>query len=309
LLSLGHTVSVIDRAKQAGGLVRRVIPPERLPDDVAAAELQAILESCQRLHWRLSTSLTPGHDLDAVMAGGFDAVFLGLGLMGTQQLPGADRPAEGVVDALTFLEGYRHGLVEPVPQRVAVLGGGNVAMDAALSAHRAGARDVYVLYRRSFAEMPAWPSERDTALAEGVHFLILTQPVAYQTDTDGRLTGVCVARTQLGEPDTSGRRRPEIVPGTDHVIAVSLAIEAIGQRAEAELAAVLPGVVFDDRGLVAVDPATQATTRPGVFAGGDLVNGGMTAARAIAEGYRAALAIHALLREADANTVSACPPR
>ena len=298
LLSAGHTVSILDRVDEPGGLLRRVIPPQRLPDDVAAAELQAVLESSARLSWRLGTALTPERNLDSLMGEGYDAVFLALGLMASTPLPGSDRPASGVIDALSFLQQCRQGDLAHVPRRVAVLGGGNVAMDAALGAHRAGAVDVYVLYRRSFAEMPAWPSERDAALAEGIHFLILTQPLGYQADADRRLTGVRVARTRLGEPDDDGRRRPEVVSGTEHVIEAELAIEAIGQKAEAELRGVLPGVTFDQGGLVAIDPQTHATTRRGVYAGGDLVNGGTTAAQAIAEGYRAATAIDAYLRGA-----------
>jgi glutamate synthase (NADPH/NADH) small chain len=187
-----------------------------------------------------------------------------------------------------------------VPAHVAVLGGGNTAMDAARSAKRLGASDVYVIYRRSFQEMPAWPAERDAALREGVHLLMLTQPVDYVTEK-GRLTGLRVARTVLGEEDASGRRSPRTLPESESVIPVDLVIEAIGQEQAAGLSALLTGVEVSPRGLVVVDPETQNTSRPGVYAGGDLANGGATAVQAVAEGMAAAAAIDAALRQSAAK--------
>jgi NADPH-dependent glutamate synthase beta subunit-like oxidoreductase len=183
------------------------------------------------------------------------------------------------------------GTFGELPQAVAVLGGGNTAIDAAVTAKRAGARDVYIVYRRSFAEMPAWPNERDEALEEGVHFLILTQPLDYVAGEDGALAGLKVASTRLGEPDATGRRSPEQVEGSERVLPVEMAIEAIGQRPPADLADWATGIELTRQGLISVDEATMQTSREGAYAGGDIVNGGQTVVQAVAEGLKAAQAI------------------
>ena len=156
------------------------------------------------------------------------------------------------------------------------------------------------MYRRSFKEMPAWPEERDAFLAAGGHIVILTQPLGYVTDADGKLTGVRVARTELGAPDGSGRRTPALIPDTETVLPVALAVEAMGQGLSTTLRQALAGVEFTRAGLVKVKPGTNATSRPGVYAGGDMVNGGTTAVRAVVEGMRAAREIHAALSSAAA---------
>ena len=172
---------------------------------------------------------------------------------------------------------------------------GSVAR-AALSARRCGAGDVAIVYRRSFAEMPAWPEERDQAIAAGVHFLILTQPLDYIVDGQGKLAGLKVVRTRLGAPGPDGRRRPEAIPGSEHMLPADLVVEAIGQQADDELRAALPGVEFTRQGLVRTREGSLATSRDGVFAAGDLVNGGTTVVQAVAEGARAAREIDAWLR-------------
>jgi glutamate synthase (NADPH/NADH) small chain len=169
-------------------------------------------------------------------------------------------------------------------------------MDAATSAIDAGARDVYLVYRRSFQEMPAWVEERDAFLAKGGHVLLLTQPVGYETDDDGTLTGLRAARTELGEPDASGRRRPQVIADSEFVLPVGLVVEAMGQKLGDKLTALLQDVTLTAWGRVAV--ATDgATNLPGVYAAGDLVNGGTTAVQGIAEGMRAAAGIDAFLRK------------
>jgi glutamate synthase (NADPH) small chain len=136
--------------------------------------------------------------------------------------------------------------------------------------------------------MPAWPEERDTAVAAGVNFLVLTQPLDYVADEPGRLTGLRVVRTKLGAPDASGRRRPENVAGSEHVMPCDMVVEAIGQGLEDKLRVALPGVQLTRGGLVMIQAGSQATTRKGVYAAGDLVNGGSTVVEAVAEGTRAA---------------------
>jgi len=174
-----------------------------------------------------------------------------------------------------------------VGKKVAVLGGGNTAIDAAVVAKQAGAQDVYIVYRRSFNQMPAWKKERDAALEKGVHFLILSQPLDYVTE-NGRLQGVKIARTELGEPDASGRRRPIIVPHSEYSFPVDHVIEAIGQRIDAETKRALGNLELDNNGWIKVNEHFQTSIK-NVFAGGDIINGGTTAVQAVAEGMKAAV--------------------
>jgi NADPH-dependent glutamate synthase beta subunit-like oxidoreductase len=177
---------------------------------------------------------------------------------------------------------------------VAAIGGGNTAMDVALTAKRLGAKDVYVIYRRSFKEMPAWSAERDRAINEGVHFLILTQPLGFNSH-DGKLTAIKVCPTRLGEPDASGRRRPEPVESSAYELDMDIVVEAIGQKAPEEISEILPGVELT-KGLIRTKEGTLATSRPGVFAGGDLVRGPSTVVAAVADGMAAAKQINEFLK-------------
>ena len=168
-------------------------------------------------------------------------------------------------------------------------------MDAATTALSLGAQDVYIVYRRSLEEMPAWPADRQEALDNGVHFLLLTQPVKYRTDDDGRVTGLVIARTVLGDPDASGRRRPVVVPDSESVLEVGLVLEALGQGVPDGFEKLIPGVELNRSRLIVTDQAGQ-TTRRGVFAGGDAVNGGTTVVQAVAEGMKAAESIDEYLK-------------
>jgi glutamate synthase (NADPH/NADH) small chain len=175
-----------------------------------------------------------------------------------------------------------------------VIGGGNTAMDAAITAKQLGAKDVYVIYRRSFKEMPAWSAERDKAINEGVHFLILTQPTGF-CSANGKLTGIKVCPTRLGEPDSSGRRSPTPVESSAYELEMDVVIEAIGQAPPEHIGEILPGVELKN-GLIRTEPGTPATSRPGVFAGGDLVRGASTVVAAVADGMTAAYEINEFLK-------------
>jgi len=198
-----------------------------------------------------------------------------------------------VIGALEFLEMTKRG--GKAAGSVLVLGGGNTAIDAAISAMRAGAADVAIVYRRSFAEMPAWPEERDMALRSGINFLILTAPLCYMADDEHRLTGLRVVRTRLGEPGADGRRQPIPIAGSEHILPADLVIEALGQRVAGQLQAALGGMRFTERGLLWTREGSLETSRRGVFAAGDIVNGGTTVVQAVAEGARAAREIDAYL--------------
>ncbi len=294
LAQAGHHVTLLDRGSSLGGVARQTIPAERLPFSILQREADDVLSSTGVAEYRPCAAVGPHYTLDRLMAEGFDAVLIALGLGKSVPLPGAARPASGVAGALEFLTCMKQG--GSCSGMVLVLGGGNTAVDAAVSAKRAGADDVAIVYRRSFFEMPAWPNERDAAIRAGVHFLILTAPVGYVAGADGRLTGLKVVRTRLGAPDRRGRRTPEPVPGSEHVIPADLVIEAIGQQIDDEVRAGLPGVETTPGGLIRTLDGTLATTRPGVFAAGDIVNGGSTVVQAVAEGARAARLICDYLR-------------
>ncbi|NLE39486.1 MAG: FAD-dependent oxidoreductase [Pirellulaceae bacterium] len=293
LLEAGHTVVLLDRSAKLGGMIDQTIPRDRVGDSLAR-EIRAMFDSVpkDRLVFRGNSMLNERFTLDAVMAEGFDAAFLALGL--TRAVRTGGETLEGVVDGLRFLSSAKTGQSDLHGKRVAVIGGGNTAMDAAVSARRLGADDVYLIYRRSFKEMPAWPKERDEALARGVHFLILTDVVGYVGD-GGRLAAICLCPTRLGEPDASGRRRPVRLSEQEYRLPMDLVVEAIGQEVSPDVESMLAGVAIRDGRIVHREGSCQ-TTRDRVFAGGDIQRGAATVVAAVADGMRAADEIDAMLR-------------
>jgi len=296
LLEAGHTVTIFDRSAEFGGMVESVIPPDRFSDSLKV-EITAVFKDVptDRIALRLGKELNADFNLDAIMAEGFDAAFIGMGL--PKSVSTCDRKIDGLWNAMEFLLAAKDstaGGLDIIGKRVAAIGGGNTAMDVAVAAKQAGAKDVYVIYRRSFAEMPAWRAERDRAISEGVHFLILTQPVGFVC-RDGKLTGIKVCPVNLGEPDTSGRRRPEPVESSVYELDMDVVVEAIGQKAPEEIKEILPGVELK-AGLIKTKENSYATSRPEVFAGGDLVRGASTVVAAVADGMRAATEIEGLLK-------------
>ena len=168
-------------------------------------------------------------------------------------------------------------------------------MDVAITAKQLGAKDVYVIYRRSFKEMPAWSAERDQAIKEGVHFLILTQLLRVNSRS-GKVTGITVCPTKLGEADETGRRRPEPIESSAYELDMDIVVEAIGQKSAEEIGEILPGVELEN-GLIQTKGDSLATSRPTVFAGGDLVRGASTVVAAVADGMKAAKEIDKFLRQ------------
>ncbi len=297
LLEAGHSVAVFDKSSEFGGMIESVIPEEKASDSLKN-EIAAVFSDIpkERMTLRLGKGLDNKFNLDAIMAEGFDASFVGMGLPQSVSMSDEDQNIEGLWDALEFLSAARRpGKPDVAGKSVAVIGGGNTAMDVAVTASRLGAEDVYLIYRRSFKEMPAWEAERDRAMAKGVHFLILTQPIGFNRD-NGKLTGIRVCPTRLGRPDASGRRRPEPAESSAYDLDMDIVVEAIGQKASKEIGEVLPGVELKD-GLVRTRPASGgATSRAGVFAGGDLVRGASTVVAAVADGMRAAKEIDEFLK-------------
>ncbi|MBI4873039.1 MAG: FAD-dependent oxidoreductase [Acidobacteria bacterium] len=293
--ALGYAVTLFERAQAPGGAAQETIPALRLPDVIIRREIDAVLQSSGHVERRYGTELAAAYTLDQLMAEGFAACLLAVGLSQSAPLPASVRPKAGSIGALEFLAQVKKGA--PVSGDVLVVGGGNTAIDAAVSAKRAGAADVSIVYRRSFAEMPAWPEERDQAIKEGVNFLVLTQPTDYVVDAEGRVAGLKVVRTRLGAPGPDGRRSPQPLSGSEHVLPAGLVVEAIGQRIGDQLRDALPGVRITTAGLVWTPEGSLATSRAGVFAAGDLVNGGTTVVQAVAEGARAAREIDAWLNK------------
>ena len=292
LLEHGHEVAIFEQGDRLGGTPESLIPCDRC--ETTAEEIAGILQpavAAGRIETRFQSAL--GRDVSlADLRARYAAVVLALGLGAPRSLG----EAEGVVDALSFLRDVKRGAVTSLTGRVAVLGGGNTAVDAAVVARQLGA-DVSLVYRRSLAEMPAWPEEQQRLLSSGCHVLILTQPLAYETDGKGQVVGLRVARTKLGPPDDSGRPSFRVMPGTEHVLPVDRVIEALGQGIPQTLRNALEGVELTRLGLVATRPDSQLTSLDGVYAVGDLVNGGTTAVRGIAEGMKAADEIHARLMD------------
>ncbi len=296
LLEAGHKVTIFDKHAGFGGMVELVIPPDRKCDSLEN-EIAAIFKNVpdDRLVLRMGKELTADFNLDAVIAGGFDAVFIGMGLPKSVGIGDKDEDIDGLWNAMDFLSAAKEpDRLNLKHKRVAAIGGGNTAMDVAVTAKNLGAKDAYMIYRRSFAEMPAWSAERDHAMNEGVHFLILTQPLRYNR-ANGKLTSVTVCPTRLGEPDASGRRRPENVESSAYDLDMDIVVEAIGQKSPKNIKEILPGVELED-GLIKTKKGSLATSRQKVFAGGDLVRGASTVVAAVADGMKAAKEINEFLK-------------
>lgn len=297
LLEAGHTVTVFDASTEFGGMIASVIPEDRQSDSLKN-EIAAIFSDVpeDRMSLRLGNELNADLNLDTIVDEGFDAVFVALGLPESVSASGEDKDIDGLWNAMDFLSAAKEpGAIDLEDQFVAVIGGGNTAMDAAVTAKRLGATDVSVIYRRSFKEMPAWSAERDRAIDEDVDFLILTQPVGY-CSTAGKLTRIKLCPTRLGEPDDSGRRRPEPVESSVYELDMDVVVEAIGQAPQENIEEILPGVELS-HGRIRTEQGTLATSRPGVFAGGDLVRGASTVVSAVADGMKAANEIDNFLKQ------------
>ncbi len=295
LLEAGHTVTVFDKSTEFGGMVESVIPSDRYGASLRN-EITAIFEdvSADRFIKNLDKELDADFNLDTIMTDGFDAAFIGIGLAKSMSI--VKREADGLWNALEFLlEAKKTGKLNVKGKSVAVTGGGNTAIDVAVTAERLGAKDVYIIYRRSFEEMPAFKNERDKALNEGIHFLILTQLLDVNCK-DGKLTGIRVCPTKLGEPDQSGRRRPQLIESSAYDLDMDIVVEAIGQKSPDQISEILPGVQLKN-GLIKTKEKSLETSRPGIFAGGDLVRGASTVVAAVADGMRAAGEIDEYLKQ------------
>lgn len=288
LIEAGIAVTVYEAGDCPGGTAESVIPFARLPKDIMNKEVGSMgLEETGLFEMKYNSPVNNDLTLDDILDKGYDAVFIGAGMCKSSTLDFPNKP-EGVYDAMEFLHKVKACDIKLNKNAsAAVIGGGNTAMDAATSLKREGVENVYVIYRRSFKELPAWEEEVETALEMGVHFLILSQPIDYVGEE--KLEGVKISHTVLGEKDESGRARPVVLPDSEYVLPVSMCVEATGQKVPGELIENLRGVEFK-KGILLVDDRMK-TTRDKVYAGGDIVNGGTTVVQAAGEGRKAAESI------------------
>jgi heterodisulfide reductase subunit A2 len=301
LRRFGYQVTVFEASDRAGGMLRTGIPAYRLPRDILDAEIRHILDHGIRFIPR--TCLGKDLDLNALKAAGFAAVFLAFGAHRslTLGLAGEDT-LDGVVDAVTFLKQVSQGKETGCRGRVLVVGGGNVAVDAARSAVRIPGCTVTLVYRRTKDQMPAYAEEITGALEEGINIVELAAPVALESE-NGRVTQVTCLKNQLGPPDASGRQRPVPILGSEFLLSCDTLIPAIGQVPDVSGIDTVSGLEITADNRVRVDAHTFETGLPGVFAGGDLVLGPATVVEAIAQGREAARQIHAFIRQQERSDI------
>ena len=296
LAKLGYEVTVYEAFHTAGGVLMYGIPEFRLPKEIVSKEIKALEE----LGVKIMTNMVIGKVLsvDELIEMGNEAVFIGSGA-GLPRFMGIEGESLiGVYSAneyltrINLMKAYKDGFETPIleSESVAVVGGGNVAMDSARSAKRMGAKNVYIIYRRSMDELPARKEEVHHAMEEGIEFKLLNNPVRILGDENDRVKSIAVIGMQLGEPDESGRRSPVEIKGSEHTIDVDTVIMAIGTSPNPLIKKTTPGLETNKRGCLIVDES-NATTKEGVYAGGDAVTGAATVILAMGAGKKAAAEI------------------
>ena len=301
LARLGYDVTVFEALHIAGGVLVYGIPEFRLPKKIVELEVNGL----KALGVKIVTNVVIGRSMsiDDLFDDGFEAVYIGsgAGLPRFMSIPGESLKevysANEYLTRVNLMKAYQPGSTTPIyhARKVAVVGGGNVAMDAARSAIRLGAEEVYVLYRRSFEEIPARQEEVQHAQEEQIRFQTLTNPVEILGSDDGNVTGVRCIRMELGEPDATGRRRPVPVPDSDFVIDADCVIMAIGTSPNPLIKSTTGGLEVNARGGIVADE-NGCTSRDGVFAGGDTVTGAATVIKAMGAGKIAAKSIDAYIQ-------------
>ena len=301
----GHDVTIFEAFHRCGGVLVYGIPEFRLPKAIVRHEIEAI----KQLGVKIENNFVIGRTRklkDLMAKDGFDAVFVGTGA-GLPKFMGIEgENLNGVFSANEYLtranlmKAYLEGSADTPfwhGKKVAVLGGGNVAMDASRMALRLGAEKVYLVYRRSEAEMPARKEEVEHAKEEGVEFHMLENAKRVLGDGKGAVAGLECLKYELGEPDASGRRSPVAIEGSEFVLDVDTVVVAVGNASNPLIPTTTEGLEINKRGNIVVDPETNMTSIPGVFAGGDIVLGAATVILAMGEGRKAAAGISAYLKK------------
>ncbi len=299
-----HNVTIFEALHKPGGVLVYGIPEFRLPKVIVEREVEYI----RSLGAEVKTGYVIGkiYTLDELFSQGYHAIFIGIGagLPKFMDIPGEN--LNGVYSANEFLT--RANLMKAylfpeydtpikIGRRVAVIGGGNVAMDASRTALRLGARQVFNIYRRSRQEMPARLEEIQNAKDEGVEFEFLTNPIRVLGNREGWVTGIECIKMELGEPDESGRRRPVPIRGSEFTIGVDVVVMAIGAGANPLLPSATPDLKLNKWGYIVADETTGKTSKEGVWAGGDIVSGAATVISAMGSGRKSARAIHQYLMQ------------
>jgi len=296
LVESGHKVTVFEARNESGGMVKGVIAREKQGMSLEN-ELKAVFESApaKAIEFRFGKALTANCNLDNIMAEGFDAAFIGMGLWESKTLHKGGK-LKGLWGALEFLgEMKTGGKIDFTDKRVAVIGGGNTGMDVCVAAKQAGADSVYMICFESFMTMPAWLSERQHILTEDISFMNQFMPKEY-LNGNRRVRAVRINHVNLSEPDEKGFRAPIEIAGAEFTIDVDVIIEALGQKAPNNLKVLLPGIELTANNLIAVKNGSLATSRKGVFAGGDIINGGKMVVTAVSDGTKAAEQINQFLK-------------
>jgi glutamate synthase (NADPH/NADH) small chain len=304
LIKMGHSVTVFEALHRSGGVLVYGIPEFRLPKWIVQRESEYIAKLGAEI--RVSQVVGKSFTIDDLFRNGYDAVFIGTGagLPYFMKIPGEN--LNGVYSANEFLTRVNLMKAYLFPEfqtpvhygrNIAVVGGGNVAMDSARTSLRLGAENVYLIYRRAREQMPARDEEIENAFEEGVQPRLLTTPTRILGNERGWVKGIECLEMELGEPDESGRRRPIPKKGSEHVIDVDMVIMAIGQGPNPLLTSTTPDLELTKTGNIVADEATGKTSKKGVFAGGDIVTGAATVILAMGAGKKAAQAIDAYLKD------------
>jgi len=308
LIQMGHDVTVFEALHDIGGVLIYGIPEFRLPKTIVKAEVDAL--TALGVEFKTNAIIGMTDTVNELMENGYDAVFLavGAGLPYFMNIPGEN--LNGVYSANEFLtrvnlmKAYRFPEYDtPVfnvkDKNVAVFGGGNTAMDAVRTSKRLGAKNAYIIYRRSEVEMPARKEEVHHAKEEGIEFILLTNPLEFIGDENGWLKAVKLQKMELGEPDASGRRRPVPIQGSEYILDIDMTVIAIGNGSNPIIQKTTPDLQFDKWGNILVDQNSMKTSKKGVFAGGDIVTGGATVILAMGAGRTASKAIDEFLKNSE----------
>jgi glutamate synthase (NADPH/NADH) small chain len=300
---MGHKVTVFEALHTAGGVLMYGIPEFRLPKAIVQGEVNYV--KSLGVDIKLDSVVGKIATVDELLNGEFDAIFLGTGagLPMFMNIPGEN--LNGIYSANEFLTRINLMKAYLFPEydtpiirgkRVAIIGGGNVAMDSARCALRLGADAVYLIYRRSRSEMPARREEVENAEEEGIIFKLLTNPKQFLSDEKGWVRAMECYEMELGEPDASGRRRPMVKPGSEFTIAIDVAVIALGTTPNPLIESTTKGLETTRHGTVVADPETGKTMKDNVWAGGDIVTGAATVISAMGAGKKAAASIDDYLR-------------
>ena len=301
LINKGYDVTVYEALHKTGGVLVYGIPQFRLPKEIVAKEV-AKLEA-KGVKFVTNAVVGRAFTVDELMKEeGFESVFIGTGagLPSFMNIPGENLigvcSANEYLTRINLMKAYLDEYDTPImhADKIAIVGGGNVAMDAARCAKRMGASEVYIIYRRSMDELPARAEEVHHAMEEGIVFKLLTNPVEIKGDENGVVTGIECVSMELGEPDASGRRKPVVVEGSNHVIPVDMVIMSIGTKLNTLILDTTEKLEANKKGGIGTDDAA-ATNREGIFAGGDAVTGAATVIKAMGAGKKAAASIDAYL--------------